>query len=74
MPSNNTCHTNADKVKASLSGMMWFALVTEPSISRNSIPDSAAQRTAKDITGRLRVYLLTRCVVMLTPKHFLRKF
>lgn len=57
-----------------VSCVIWFALVREPNISGNRIPDFVAQSTAMDITGRSWVYLLTRFIVTLSPKHFLRKF
>lgn len=77
MPSNNMCPTDTVKAKVSLGAVSrWCdltALVREPSISGNSIPYSAAQSTAEDITGRLGVYLLTRFAVILSPEQFLRK-
>lgn len=58
------------RAKVSLEGVIWFALVREHSISGNSIPDPAAQRTADGITERWGVNLLRRFAVILNPKQF----
>lgn len=72
MPSNNMNHT--DRQGKGISG--WCDLVCSgqrTNISGNSIPDSTAQSTTEDITGRGAVSSLTRLAVILSPTQFLRK-
>lgn len=71
MPSNNTCHINISKVKSSLSNVIWFALVREP--SSLEIAFLLWENKVQDITGRSGVYLLTTFAETLTPQAFLGK-